>query len=186
MLKGNHVNFLQELLVTEDFLKVSLKEKQPRCKSVKELTDYQQKKCRKARDDMDCNFDKFSMKPAKIVRTPFDKTYYQSYWLKCIERILDYRSPFEPDGIGYYCLFYMPDAKVWYQNSYKHGHEHCRYEKDLDHKERESYFNVMKILAKRVEYDLENDDLKLHLHAQIYARHKNPLIDEDYSDYDNF
>lgn len=127
------------------------------------------------------------MKPAKIVVTKFEKTYYQSYWMKCIEHVLDYSSPLDVEGIGYYSLFYMPEEKVWYQNSYKLGGDYSKYERDKDFKLREAYFNQMKILSKRIEYDLDNDDEKLKLHSNIYIP-KNPNNDEEqeYSDYDFF
>ena len=115
--------------------------------------------------------DPYSIRPPRNITTVWGKVYYVSYWIRCIDKILDLDYEFDIltcPPIGYYNIVDgMPSTSSFYEDSYVLGGEFEKYESDQDFRDRERLFNTMNILAGRVEYDINHDNNTLDTHLEV-------------------
>merc|ERR1712048_37599 len=98
-------------------------------------------------------------------KNQWGKDYYSSYWMTCIDNTLKIYDITDIDDIGYYSSFAplnLDDCDKVY--SHKQGGEFKKFEQDKDHQERESVFREILKLWRKFDYDIDNDDARLHNH----------------------
>lgn len=110
--------------------------------------------------------DNLSKKPSKILKNDFGKDIYSSYWKKCIERILKEDDFTETVDVGYYTLFYMDHIMMAQYSSLPIGGGACEEDFGSDFMKNEKILKNIYNFWKKVDYDIDYDDNRLHNHLK--------------------